>query len=235
MHSLLPCSLFALSFALPALAQIEVVNSATFERFRPLAPLTIATAFGDFNGVTQASAATVPLPTSLGGAQLTVGGTAAQLLYTSPEQINFIVPAGVRSGLARVIVSAGNTTVAESSVEIEPSAPSLFLQSFEAARPVLALLPSGAAVSESNRAARGQTVTVLATGLGAEPSPDSVGAMLALHRVDAAAITADPAFPGLWRIQIAIPESGEGLRGQIPMAIYAGGSSSNTVSLWLQQ
>ena len=57
-----------------------------------LAPGSIVTVFGTGLASASTGALTVPLPTSLAGASLTVGGTAAPLYYAGAGQINAQIP-----------------------------------------------------------------------------------------------------------------------------------------------
>jgi len=72
----------------------------------------------------------VPLTTQLGQTQVQVTDSAgtmsfAKLLYVSPKQINYLLPAGMASGLAQVSVLDDGTAVANGSVQIQPSAPGI--------------------------------------------------------------------------------------------------------------
>jgi uncharacterized protein (TIGR03437 family) len=72
-----------------------------------------------------------PLPESLGGVSLNVRDAAgavraASLLYVSPTQINFIVPADTVLGLATFTVNAGGGAVVSTFGTVLPAAPTLF-------------------------------------------------------------------------------------------------------------
>jgi len=72
----------------------------------------------------------VPLTTQLGQTQVQVTDSAgtmsfAKLLYVSPKQINYLLPAGMASGLAQVSVLDDGSAVANGSVQIQPSAPGI--------------------------------------------------------------------------------------------------------------
>jgi len=71
----------------------------------------------------------LPLPTNLGGATVTINGVAAQLLYVSPTQINFVVPAGVSAGAATVTVTRNGTTTGLGTATIAAVSPSFFTTS----------------------------------------------------------------------------------------------------------
>jgi uncharacterized protein (TIGR03437 family) len=229
--SVLSVAVFLPPHALPQDETAVVVNSANFERGKALAPAMLATAFGMFPGVMEA-AASGSSPTTLGNAQILVRGAPVPLLYVSERQINFIVPASIRPGLAQVTIMSGTSSVAGAMVQIDSASPAIFLRAFDVSQPGVILTSDFTLNSESNPAARGSVVGVTATGLGVQPRPQETGAMISLNRVDAASLS-PLGVPGLWRIQIQVPEGGN-FTGQIPLAIYTGGTASNTVSLWIR-
>jgi virginiamycin B lyase len=88
-----------------------------------LSPSSIAALFGASLAVNTASATTLPLPTTLAGVSLKVrdgGGVehTAPLLFVSPTQINFIVPAEVAVGNATVAVVGSDGRVISSGTMI---------------------------------------------------------------------------------------------------------------------
>jgi len=95
-----------------------------------LAPDSLATALGD-NLAPKTEIGTAPYPTSLGGISLTVVDSSgsqrmAQLLYVSPSQINYLVPAGTATGTATMNISDGAGNVQTSTSQIQAVAPGLF-------------------------------------------------------------------------------------------------------------
>ncbi len=76
-------------------------------------------------------AASLPLPTELAGATVTIrdsqGATIkAPLFFVSPNQINYLMPAGLANGMATITVTNGNGVAGESLTEISAVAPGLF-------------------------------------------------------------------------------------------------------------
>jgi uncharacterized protein (TIGR03437 family) len=76
---------------------------------------SIASLFGANLAPVTAQAATLPLPTTLGGVTLTVvdaagAGRSAPLFYVSPGQINFLVPEGTALGTATFAVAGGGAS-----------------------------------------------------------------------------------------------------------------------------
>ncbi len=107
------------------------VSAASFSSDGQLAPESIVAGFGANLATTIELAATVPLPTALGGASLRVRDSLgverlASLFYASPTQINYVMPAGTASGAAFVTVTNGSTTVATGVVEVSSVAPGIF-------------------------------------------------------------------------------------------------------------
>ena len=95
-----------------------------------VAPGSIAALYGSGLASGIAQAPSQPLPTNLGGVSILVTDAAqhqshAPLLYVSPQQINFIVPAGTAPGTAVITVSGG-PTVQSSTANIQTVAPTLF-------------------------------------------------------------------------------------------------------------
>ena len=81
------------------------------------------------NGINIAS--TVPLPTTLGGATVTIRdslGTEqlASLFFTSPGQINCHIPAGLAPGAANVTVTTTSGAEINGALQIANVAPGLF-------------------------------------------------------------------------------------------------------------
>lgn len=67
-----------------------VLNAASYSN--NLAPGTWAAIFGTNLAASVGNAPSVPLPNSLGGVSVTVGGISAPLLYVSPTQVNALIP-----------------------------------------------------------------------------------------------------------------------------------------------
>lgn len=104
----------------------KAVSAASFTAL--LAPESIASVFSLGLGNSTNIASTTPLPTKLGGLEVKVRsvlGTErlAPLFFTSPEQINFLVPAGTNSGTATIFI---NGVLNYGTVQIAPVAPGFF-------------------------------------------------------------------------------------------------------------
>jgi len=89
---------------------VTIVSSASFA-IGPVAPESLATAFGTHLAASTAAAPEgQAFPTTLAGTTVSVqdaSGTTrpSELLYVSPGQVNFVVPAGTSSGTATVTIT----------------------------------------------------------------------------------------------------------------------------------
>ncbi len=96
----------------------------------PVAPESIVSGFGE-SGAAFEVAASVPLPTTLGGVSIRVTDSAgadseATFFFSSSGQLNFLIPAGAALGDAVVTVFQGDQVLATGSVRIERVAPAIF-------------------------------------------------------------------------------------------------------------
>ena len=95
---------YTVGFAqVPRIEASGLVSAATYTA--PVAPGSLAALFGENLATSSVSAPSVPLPRILGGVQVLIGGRIAPLLYVSPNQINFQVPANTPVGHVPLVVS----------------------------------------------------------------------------------------------------------------------------------
>src|SRR5262249_2819096 len=90
-----------------------------------LAAQALGSIYGLGLATASAAASGQPWPLTLGGASVTIDGRAAPLLYVSPVQINFEVPA-VATGDVRLTVQAGLGNTLAVSGKVAATAPGLF-------------------------------------------------------------------------------------------------------------
>ena len=111
-------------------ALLSVVSAADFSS-GPVSPHSIASAFGKHLALSTASATPPSLPTTLGGASVSVQdqtGTVSQaeIYYASPGQVNFVLPAEIESGNAIVTIATTDGQSASTEIQIA-SNPKIFL------------------------------------------------------------------------------------------------------------
>jgi uncharacterized protein (TIGR03437 family) len=120
-----------LLFTYPLRSQIPpifAVSAATYQS--TLAPDSVGSVFGEdlaHDTLTATVDAGGQLPTELAGVRVEVAGQLAALLYISPGQINFVVPASVAAGATTVAVHSVDTNLTRTAaVNIATTAPGLF-------------------------------------------------------------------------------------------------------------
>ncbi|MEK7829961.1 MAG: CAP domain-containing protein, partial [Acidobacteriota bacterium] len=103
---------------------VRTLNAASY--VQSVAPDSLAATFGTQLTSTTAGATSLPLPLTLAGVTVMVNNLSAPLLYVSPTQINYQIPANVDPGTAVIKVMNGGTEVANGTVTIENVSPSIF-------------------------------------------------------------------------------------------------------------
>ena len=166
----------------PLYVQSSIVNSAS-PISGLLAPNTLATVYGQYLAHKTASVAAGDiragiLPTTLPGTgvRVLVGGIAAPLLYVSPGQINFVVPAQFRAGITDIRVQLDNRYGPSIRVALNDSAPALFGVDPEFA--LSAKATTGELLTFDNPGRSGDVITLYATGLGQTTPPIVSGELL---------------------------------------------------------
>jgi uncharacterized protein (TIGR03437 family) len=114
----------------PDIITLAPVSAASFVG-AALAPETIVAAFGANLAATTEVASSVPLPTSLQGTSVKIvdkGGTErlAPLFFVSPNQVNFLIPAGTARGAATLSISNQQGSTMICVAQIEAVAPAFF-------------------------------------------------------------------------------------------------------------
>ena len=123
-------TLFDGGLAGPEETLLTSVSAADF-MIGPVAPESIVTGFAADLAAFEESAASMPLPTALGGITVVVRDSMgserlARLFYCSPGQINYLIPAGTAPGEATVQVLRSGVVVASGTLQVAAVAPALF-------------------------------------------------------------------------------------------------------------
>lgn len=224
-------------FGLLAGPTMAVANAASGQAAMA-APGSIISIYGSGMALNTLPAAGFPLPATLAGATVTIGGISAPIFYASPLQINAQVPFQVTPGSAQVIVKLGSNVVGSSSITVQSVAPGLFLGSGGQAA---ALNQDGSANSPGNPAAVGSVMAVFLTGLGpvnhsvatgaaasANPLSNVSGNVSATIGGVAAEISyagLAPGFAGLYQVNIRVPQVAAGNLGLVVSVNGVGGNS----------
>ncbi|MBS1790567.1 MAG: N-acetylmuramoyl-L-alanine amidase [Acidobacteria bacterium] len=115
------------------LANVDAIASVSAASFNAsaLASASIVAAFGDNLASSVQIGSSSPLPVSLAGTSVTIRDSAnvekiARLFFVSPGQINFLMPDGLATGAATILVANGEGKLAAGTVNIAAVAPALF-------------------------------------------------------------------------------------------------------------
>lgn len=151
-----------------------VVNSASYAN-GAVAPGELVTIFGTgigpastVSGVPASASLVTKFPASLGGFQVTFGGTPAPLLYGSSGQINAVVPFEVAGQLSvQMAITGPNGAGFSTTLPIAAAYPSIFSANASGTGQGAILNNADlSANSSANPAARGSVVALFATGTG---------------------------------------------------------------------
>ncbi|MBD0371231.1 MAG: PD40 domain-containing protein, partial [Pyrinomonadaceae bacterium] len=221
--------------ARPAFGDLRVVNYASFglepSTNKAIAPDSQAVAFGTNLSVctqqTQRIQGTNNFPTEVCGTSVTVNGRAAQILFVSPTQVVFLVPAQTELGTATVIVTNSDAFPSRGTVSVLKAAPGLFTKSGDGRGQGRFLDadtitdPGTFDVREGPRRA-----IVFATGVR---GATTVTATVAGRSVTVENFMASTDLPGLDEIRIVLPTDLPS--GDLNLVVMADGRASNTVTI----
>jgi uncharacterized protein (TIGR03437 family) len=249
MRHVIRCGTLALAACVTLPAQLTIVNGASFRGEQPLSPGALASAFGAFGTVTTTSFQNFPLPTTLAGMSVSIGGADAPLVAVSSTQINFQIPMGTAPGRHPMRVTNGSTTV-EGFVRVMHTSPGIFVLDRNIPGQGAILNQDNSINAANAPAARGSVVTIFGTGPGPLDNPVADGAAagssplsrtrstprVVIGGVDATVLFSGmaPGFAGLWQVNAAVPDRAY-LAGRTSVQIYIDGVDSNEVSLFVAQ
>jgi uncharacterized protein (TIGR03437 family) len=235
----------------PAVNAGGIVNAASFAGGGVLAPGSIISVFGRQLAASTGGASAVPLPTTLGGATLSVGGRDVPLFFSSEGQINAQLPFELASGTRpqAMVKLATGFTVPETII-VGASQPGIFAVNQQGTGQGAVLDKDGKLVGASAPAKAGDIVQVFCTGLGptnpavasgqAGPKSEPLARVVAAVEArigDKPAVVhfagLAPGFVGLYQVNVQIP-AGVAPGPAVSLVLTQSGVASNTVTLALQ-
>jgi uncharacterized protein (TIGR03437 family) len=232
---------YPISPNLPVTTTAGIVNAASPQAL--IAPGSLVAIYGSNLAGATAQASDLPLPTSLGGSQISINGTPAPLLYASPGQVNIQVPYEIVPGTATLTVQTDAGTSAPVSFVVRPVGPGTM--TLPPASHALAVnVADGSVNSPQSPAAPGQYLIVYVTGQGsvnpaiptgaaAPDDPLSYPSAAVLVNIGGQPATVPfagmaPGFVGLLQLNILVPNVSAGERN---LDISIGGVSANTTTV----
>ncbi|MCC6294623.1 MAG: hypothetical protein IT164_18365 [Bryobacterales bacterium] len=225
--ALLSCGAAPLLAAAPRYTASSIVNAASGVS-SILAPNGLATIYGtDLAGHTQSLTASdlrgdqLPYTLNGTGVGVIVSGLRAHVVFVSPSQVNFLVPALLPPGTATVVLTRLGVSGDHVKVLIAGCSPGLFLL-----KPGLAVAAraDGSVITETAPALPGEVAVLYATGLGQTAPPLGLGERARkaawIDRreefavvLDGRTLTAEvlyagvtPGFGGLYQVNLRLPE-----------------------------
>jgi uncharacterized protein (TIGR03437 family) len=223
-----------------------------------VSPDSIASFYGSNLASGMDAAKSFPLPTTLAGVSIQVTDAAgashsAPLIYASPTQINFEIPAGTALAQASFrVVNQNNSVVAMTEAAVQSVAPGLFTadssgRGVAAALAVRHFLNGGSTATPIFRCAHGTCASVpidlgvdtptalslFGTGIRNRTSLGNVGVTINGIGVPAQYAGPQSQFPGLDQVNVGLPLNLRG-SGETDLILTVDGQPANTVRVNIQ-
>jgi uncharacterized protein (TIGR03437 family) len=233
---------------------LKNVGSAADGFIATLAPNSIAAAYGNNLAPATQNVTTLPLPFMVEGTTLlledsTGNLTAAPMFYVSggaPDQINFLVPSGLASGPATVIVTNQDGTVSQASTNIAPVSPGIFQLNASGLAAAYVVDATTNTTSNVYQLSGGQIVPlpisipasdsvfleIFGTGLRAAPEAN-VTVTIGTTNVPVTYSGAQGGYEGLDQVNVQLPSSLAG-SGDVVVQLTANGIAANPVNITIQ-
>ncbi len=228
-----------------------IVNAASFAPGAALAPGSIVSVFGRRLAASTASASRLPLPTTLGGATLNVGGRDVPLFFSSDGQVNAQLPFELApNSRPQVVVRGLQAITVPETITIGLAHPGIFSTNQQGTGQGAILDVQGRLVDGAAPATAGEVVQVFATGLGptqppvpsgqAAPGAEPLARVVVPVEARVGGRTARvlfaglaPGFVGLYQVNVEVP-AGVAAGPEVPLLILQNGVPSNAVTLALR-
>lgn len=249
-----------LAAAQPSIFTGGVVNGASFAPGQGMAPGGLVSIFGSSLASSTVPGDTIPLSAAIGGTSVTFNGVPAGLYFVSSGQVNAqlpwnVLPAGATSGTATMVVTGPGGSSTPFTIQVVSAAPGIFSTPTGAGYAIAInadgslAAPAGAIQGIATHPAHvGDTLEVLATGLGAVNPPVANGAasLDALRNTIATPVVLiggmqavvpfsglSPQFPGINQLNVVVPKVSPG--NSIPIQLQMNSiTSTNQVVIAIQ-
>jgi uncharacterized protein (TIGR03437 family) len=222
-----------------------LTNAASYAQ--TFAPGGIMSVFGTNLAPTTATAPTVPLPTMLAGASVTINGILAPLYYISPGQLNVQIPYETPVGSAATLTVENNGQSASFNFNVSANAPAIFSTNAQGTGQGSILNTSYQLVDASHPATPGSTyIQIYCMGLGAVSNQPADGAVspasplaetTTIPVVTIGGISATVSFSGLapgfvgeYQVNALVP-AGVTAGSAVPVTVSIGAAASNSVTI----
>jgi uncharacterized protein (TIGR03437 family) len=241
--------------------QLSLLSAASLQRGGAVAPSSLVTAFGTALAPRLEVASSPTLPTTLAGVTVSVRDALgvshlAPLIFVSPTQINFLIPAATALGVGEISVRNEMANIPSGAVRVDAVAPALFAANANGAgapaaiairvdasgnQSPLSVFQCGALAGSCQPAtiapaAPGEDLylTLFGTGLRGRSNLSRVRLTIGGIEVPIAFAGAQPEFEGLDQINAGpLPRSLAG-KGTVALQLFVDGEQANTLELKFQ-
>ncbi|HEV7746911.1 MAG TPA: lamin tail domain-containing protein [Pyrinomonadaceae bacterium] len=214
----------------PVSGSLTILNRGSFghepSTTKAVAPDSIAAAFGGalaFATRQPQRQADGTFPTALGGTTVTVNDQTAQVLFVSPAEVHFHVPAATALGTAEVIVTNSDGFQSRGSISVLQAAPGVFTKSGDGLGEATILNADTLQPGPFDPTNANLRLMIFATGTrnGTTVSVTAAGRALTLE-----SIINSNSLPGLDELHLLVPADLRG-SGNVDLTIRADGRDSN--------
>jgi uncharacterized protein (TIGR03437 family) len=220
--------------ARPASGTLTILNRASFghepSSIKAVAPDSIAVALGGALSFTTQQAqrqADSTFPTNVGGTTVTVNGQPAQILFVSPNEVHFHVPATTALGTAEVVITNSDGFQSRGSVPIFRAAPGVFTTTGDGLGEGMILNADTLQTGPFDPTDGNLRLLIFSTGVrnGNPVSVTAGGRTLTLE-----SIVRTSNMPGMDEIHVLVPADLRGV-GKVDLLVRADGRDSNPVTV----
>ncbi|MCU1232089.1 MAG: hypothetical protein JWP63_56, partial [Candidatus Solibacter sp.] len=183
-------------------------------------------------------------PTALGGTQVFFDGVPAVMLYAGANQVNAIVPYGIKAPVTQMTVQRGGITDGPRALPVAAAVPGIFTANSAGTQQAAVLNQDGSYNSPANPAVVGSVIVFYAVGAGAmmpamtdgSVSPNELAQLgrpqlpvtVQIRGADAKVLYAGAApgyVSGLLQVNVEVPVA-VGFGNSVPLTLQVGGQAS---------
>ena len=218
----------------PSSGTLTILNGASFGHepsiTEAIAPDSIAVARGSalaFSSQQSQRQQNGAFPTTVGGTTVTVNGRPAQIVFVSPSQVNFLMPAQTALGTAEVVVTNSDGFQSRGTIQTLLAAPGIFTFSGDGLGEGVILNADTLQVGPFDPTNGDLRLILFTTGVR---NAFSVTVSAGGRALTVEPIVKSPTMPGMDEIHVLVPADLRGA-GTVDLEVSAEGRDSNPVTV----